>query len=1001
MSNALLALLTTTAAPQYYAHPAVLDDHGVIAPWFSGAGGQADFRVRVAAETLKRYPWTEPGGAPVPAPHYLWSGAWQIAADGTITIPPLSDWANGDLGQRAAYVLLGWLDYYQYTGDAAALAHVALCADLLLDYSLTPDDHAWPRFLVSVPVKGKPYGTADPSGFIQLDIVAECGLGLLRAGQVMGNERWLAAARHWADLLAEKADLTPGRPPWGRYANPADAPWEDLQTGGVVFILEFFDELIASGYATEPLRAARQAGVDYLQALLDRWTVDDTWGRNYWDWPDPVQAENVTEFVARYLMRHPDEFPRWRTDARNLLSLFMHRTSVAPGSGGDVYAGAWAYPESSGCCGRSLWYGPLELAGTWAEYAVRCADPWAREIARRKLILATYDAHETGVVEDNIDGGAIVAGDWFKIAHPMALRHVLAAVAWLPETFAPPGENHLVRSPAPIADIDYGLGRIRYRRAYAVDGEDLLRLAFTPTSIRLDGRELPADHYTVTLVHGTNDVLVAIAHGSAGEVLIAGPDPAAEQPARAGEPLRFAGNSVRLIGDVGPDGGLAEVWLDGVRQRVGIDCWCPQPRSGQTLYWLNSLPAGEHTIEVRPLGRGNPRSAGSNVSVTGLIARAAGGPANPDAGAGPTGPQRMIFGYSGRDDLLDSAGHTWRPATEWIVRLGHLADSVAATWYQQRRLHQVAGTSDPELYRYGVHAREFTVHLTVGPGRYHARLMFCETRQIPPAQRAVDFLVGDVERFAGVDLAASAGGLGRAYSLVLTDLAPANGVISIRLRGSRGGEAILQALELLPGPGEPGRAPILLAPSPAGGNLLANPGFEAGVTGAVGRLGQRVASPGWQILFLSPSQCYVWAESAYLQHPDWGLPVIREGNQALRTHTDGDGHTAVYQEVDVEPGRGYRASVQVHAVDLHGRGFGATTGDSAGLIVHELDADGAVVAEHPKAAVTDAGDWREVSLRLVTSERTMRLRFILDTVIGGAYDQGHVTYDEAELAPAG
>ena len=89
-------------------------------------------------------------------------------------------------------------------------------ADHLLDHCLTPDDHPWPRFLVSCPVKGKHYGEADPHGFIQLDIVAEVGTELVRAYQLTGNTRWLDAAKHWADLLAEKRNREPGGwGPWG------------------------------------------------------------------------------------------------------------------------------------------------------------------------------------------------------------------------------------------------------------------------------------------------------------------------------------------------------------------------------------------------------------------------------------------------------------------------------------------------------------------------------------------------------------------------------------------------------------------------------------------------------------------------------------------------------------------------------------------------------------------------------------------------------------------
>jgi len=429
------------AQPRYYAHATVEDAQGVIAPWYTGQNGQLDLRVRIAAETMKRYPWTDTNRAVDALPEYLFSSLWSIDAAGTITVPPMDNWANGDLGQRAAYVLAGWVDYYAYTGDPAAIAHITWQADLLLDHCQTGPDHPWPRFLISVPTKGKPYGPCDPHGFIQLDIVAEVGLALLQAYQLTGNQRWFDAVAHWGDVLAEKRSRVPGTAPWGRYANPEDTPWKDnTQTGGVAFLLYLFDELIRLGHAGEgnALVAARDAGRAYLdEVLLPRWLADDTWGRNYWDWVDDVQAENVTEFVCRYLLDRQDRFPTWRSDARNVLSLFLNNTSVNEASNGDVFSGAWAFPESCGCCGRSLWYGPLELGLVFAQYGVVADSEWALELARRMQILATYDVHETGVSEDNIDGGTIVNGGWFKIAHPMALKHVLRSIGWMPQWFAP------------------------------------------------------------------------------------------------------------------------------------------------------------------------------------------------------------------------------------------------------------------------------------------------------------------------------------------------------------------------------------------------------------------------------------------------------------------------------------------------------------------------------------------------------------------------------------
>jgi hypothetical protein len=53
------------------------------------------------------------------------------------------------------------------------------------------------------------------------------------------------------------------------------------------------DELIRLGYTgrNNALTEARDAGRAYLHdVLLPAWTINDTWGRNYWDWENPVQS---------------------------------------------------------------------------------------------------------------------------------------------------------------------------------------------------------------------------------------------------------------------------------------------------------------------------------------------------------------------------------------------------------------------------------------------------------------------------------------------------------------------------------------------------------------------------------------------------------------------------------------------------------------------------------------------------------------------------------------
>ena len=841
----------------YYAHDAVEDKFGVIAPWYNGQNGQLDLRVRIAAETLKRYPWTDAAKAVAAAPEYVFSGAWSISPEGAITIPPINDWANGDLGQRAAYVLSGLVDYYRYSGDPAAIAHITHTADALIDYCQTPPDHAWPGFLISVPTKGKPYGRCDPHGFIQLDIVAEVGLPLLWTYQITGEKRYFETAKHWGDVFAEKCNRTPGADPWGRYANPEDTPWKDNKmTGGVAFILYFLDELIRLGYTGKDnaIVEARDAGRAYLRdVLLPNWLAHDTWGRNYWDWPAAVQLENVTKFACRYMMDHKDYFPNWRTDARNVLSLFLNRTSVDPASGGEVYSGAWAFPESSGCCGRSLWYGPMEVAVAFAQYGVEADSEWGRELARRMQILATYDIHETGVSEDNIDGGQIVCGGWFKIAHPMALKHVLSTIAWLPEYFGPSRENHIVRSTATVTNVIYDDGLIRYKTFDAPKRTvTVLRLAFQPDSIMANGRplrtrkQLDANGYVLKAL-SNGDFIVSIRHDGATQITIRGDDPQQVIPAdkltyigawstdtrsladsrvlrvtdQAGSEVscEFVGNQVRLIGDVGPHGGLADVYIDGIKQLVGIDFWNPTPRQSQVVYYKNGLPPGKHTLRIVARGESNPRSQGKFVYPACVQYSNATGVSGYEPGGGPTEAQRWIFGYPKREDYVDSQGNAWRPATEFIVRLGTLVDSVEKSWWTTPVAEPIENTKDQELYRYGVHAPEFVANFTVGQilraaqndkgaGKYYVRMKFAAVRGIDTSVNRSNVSINGKTVVAGLDVGAKAGEPNKAVDLVFNDIEPKNGVIEIRFAGIpqvRGEcvercDAFVQAIEV--GPGE-------------------------------------------------------------------------------------------------------------------------------------------------------------------------------------------------------
>lgn len=864
LAVALLSLpwwsaIAATTLPFYFGHTAVADRHGVIAPWYKAQNGQFDYRIRVAAETLKRYPWAGRDKAVSPAPEYVYNGKWSIDQDGNILPGHQSSWNNGDVGQRSAVVLSALIDYYAYSGDPAAFTPITANIDYLIDHCQTPANHGWPKILISVPNMGKLYGdcvvgTSDElkggHGKIQLDLVAQVGIEVVRAYELTGNTRWFEAAKHWGDLLAANRRREAGAAPWGRYANNAKGNgMNGIQTGGISIVLSFFEELIRAGYTgkNNEIVAARDAGRAWLRdVLLPVWTRNDTFGRNFWDWEAPVQDRHCTEKTTLYMMDHKDYFPNWKTDVRNILTLYMNHNSVNPNAKGEVYNGAWAYPESSSCCQQSLWYPTMAIASVFARYGAEAASEWAREIARRSQILTTYDPGANGYAMDLIDGGSFVAARWFKNAQPKPIKDVLRSMAWQPEITGASRENHIMRTAGVVRHVVYDKGAISYSMYDAPPGSvDVLRLAFEPVSVTADGKalakaaNLDAAGYTVRPL-GNGDAIVSIRHDGATAIVVKGEDPQSvtddkeitfdkgwtaaahkddgggssrvTSQAGASVTFRFSGNQVRLIAPAVPTGGLADVYIDDFKQLVPIDFHCPQAMRRQVLYYRNGLVNGPHTIRIVARGARNPLSKGDEVYVDAFQHSSATGETGFGEGGGPTDTQRMIFGYTERQDYIDSAGNAWKPGAEFVARTGAGTDVVAKTWWTYRQSVFVAGTKDEELYRYGVHWKDFAVNVTVGPGKYYARLMFAENQFDGPRQRAMTIEINGKKMLEGFDVFATAGAARRAVDLVFNGIEPKDGVIEIRLAGDDiqcgQAEAMLQALEVGPGDGGSGAVPL-------------------------------------------------------------------------------------------------------------------------------------------------------------------------------------------------
>jgi len=394
-----------------------------------------------------------------------------------------------------------------------------------------------------------------------------------------------------------------------------------------------------------------------------------------------------------------------------------------------------------------------------------------------------------------------------------------------------------VRSISVVNDVRYEKGRISYSTYSAPPGvQEVLRLSFVPTAIRADGRHLARvsnlneKGYILTPLEN-GDCIVTIRHDGRKRVVVEGPDPQevaddsgfelsghwAKNSGPHGETFRVAseegaaitfkfwGNQVRLLGVVGPDGGWADAFVDGEQQPTLVECWNPTSRFAQPIFLKKGLANGPHQLRIVARGEKNPLARGTQICVEGAQFSAAAGQAGFGSGGGPSEPQRLIFGYTGRKDYIEGKGDALRPGTEFVARQGFGIDTVAKCWWRTRRSMYIGGTPDPEIYRYGVHAPEFWANLTVAPGTYLVRLHWADTPETPwveregkweAVSRPTTVLINGETVIENLNVRNDAGTF-KAYVREFPGVQPKNGIIELRFKSTPSHEAMIQAVEVI------------------------------------------------------------------------------------------------------------------------------------------------------------------------------------------------------------
>ena len=77
----------------------------------------------------------------------------------------------------------------------------------------------------------------------------------------------------------------------------------------------------------------------------------------------------------------------------------------------------------------------------------------------------------------------------------------------------------------------------------------------------------------------------------------------------------LAGTSLKLIGDTGPDGGIADVYIDGIWQKT-VDWYSEKPASNAVLFAAEKLADGRHWLGVLAREKKRPESSGTAIRWT-------------------------------------------------------------------------------------------------------------------------------------------------------------------------------------------------------------------------------------------------------------------------------------------------------------------------------------------------------------------------------------------------
>jgi hypothetical protein len=459
---------------QLNGHPVVLDAGGKLLSWLPQDTAYAEVNDRIwtsltrLGSLFRLYPYVLPGNHGVPS--------WPNAPGSTI----------GMLAEAAAYG-------YPFTGDPAVMAHLTTFLDHFLAYGRTPPSATWSDVFYN---EGEPgsstyagagsfgSGVGDGAGVLEPDKLAEIGYAFLIGYEWSGASAYRDAAIRCADqLVAHRRTVTGASvSPWPFRVRASNGAVVEGYTANVLPAVKLFDELVRAGLGSvASYRTARDAAWTWMMTYP---MVNDVWTQYFEDvgvMTDYRTNRNqlIPGNVVRYVLEDPSRDPQWQAHAQHVIawieSSFGEPSVYGATPISEQYT--YMYPMAS----HTSRYGAV-----CALYASLTGDAAYAEKAFRALNWSTYMSRTDG---DMVDGYPSPNQIWMTDGFGDPARHFYAAMAALPQ-WAPPAEDHLLRSSSVVQSVTYAPGQVTYRTFHAAAGE-VLRLTFVPSAVLADGVPLP------------------------------------------------------------------------------------------------------------------------------------------------------------------------------------------------------------------------------------------------------------------------------------------------------------------------------------------------------------------------------------------------------------------------------------------------------------------------------------------------------------------------------